>query len=89
MSLEVRALKPLLRVVAERAWSHQRRCASSFKACALPFRVARCVVKGLCALMAIVLLGPRDGVTFNAQGLKRAPMGQSPTLRTLGTLSLW
>lgn len=47
------------------------------------------MVKGLCALMAIVLLGPRDGVTFNAQGLKRAPMGQSPTLRTLGTLSLW
>jgi len=46
-------------------------------------------VSGICALMAIVILGPRDGVTFNAQGYKRAPVGQSPTLRTLGTLSLW
>jgi len=47
------------------------------------------MVSGVSALMAIVMLGPRDGVTFNTQGYKKAPVGQSPTLRTLGTLSLW
>ena len=55
----------------------------------MDFFVFFCCGAGLSALVAIVLLGPRDGVTFNAQGHKRAPAGQSPTLRTLGTLSLW
>jgi Amt family ammonium transporter len=44
---------------------------------------------GVAALVAIALLGPRDGVTFTPQGRKRAPAGQSAAFQTLGTLCLW
>jgi ammonia channel protein AmtB len=44
---------------------------------------------GVAALIAIVLLGPRDGVTFTPEGRRRAPPGQSAAFQTLGTLFLW
>mmetsp|Transcript_52193 Transcript_52193/g.119031 ORF Transcript_52193/g.119031 Transcript_52193/m.119031 type:complete len:824 (+) Transcript_52193:411-2882(+) len=44
---------------------------------------------GTSALIAIVLLGPRSGVTFKDDGTKLAPPGQSEAFKTLGTLSLW
>jgi Amt family ammonium transporter len=43
---------------------------------------------GMCALVALFLLGPRDGVTF-VNGARKAPPGQSPSFQTLGTLALW
>jgi ammonium transporter, Amt family len=46
------------------------------------------VTGGICALVAIFLLGPRDGVTFD-NGVRRAPAGQSASFQTLGTLALW
>jgi ammonium transporter, Amt family len=46
------------------------------------------VTGGVAALVAVVCLGPRDGVIFK-DGTKFAPVGQSDTLKTLGTLSLW
>jgi Amt family ammonium transporter len=46
------------------------------------------VTGGVAALIAVVCLGPRDNVSFR-NGKKLAPAGQSDTLKTLGTLSLW
>mmetsp|Transcript_73748 Transcript_73748/g.148606 ORF Transcript_73748/g.148606 Transcript_73748/m.148606 type:complete len:451 (-) Transcript_73748:227-1579(-) len=46
------------------------------------------VTGGLCALLAIKLLGPREHVIF-VDGVKKAPPGQSASFQTLGTLSIW
>ena len=45
---------------------------------------------GVSALVAILLLGPRDSVTFDKlEGRRKAPPGQSPSLQCLGVLALW
>mmetsp|Transcript_65513 Transcript_65513/g.122599 ORF Transcript_65513/g.122599 Transcript_65513/m.122599 type:complete len:539 (-) Transcript_65513:261-1877(-) len=43
---------------------------------------------GVAALVAVYLIGPRDGVAY-VDGKKIAPAGQSDVLKTLGTLCLW
>jgi len=43
---------------------------------------------GVSALVSVICLGPRDGVTF-VKGKKIAPEGQSDVLKVLGTLCLW
>ena len=43
---------------------------------------------GLSALLAIHLMGARDGVTFS-KGRRDAPEGQSAAFQTIGALSLW
>ena len=43
---------------------------------------------GLVALIGITILGPRDGVSFR-HGRVHAPLAQSDTFRTLGTMALW
>ena len=47
------------------------------------------VTGGAAALVGIAMLGPRDGVTFTPEGVRKSPPGQSANFMALGTFALW